>query len=301
MTEKNIIGQDIVYDLALSPTFGQDGICFAAKQSGLYRSGDGGQTWHTMYDTLEVSEPPLTTAVALSSDFADDNLVLVGVKGGILRTDDDGQTWRAMLFPPPAPLITTMVAAPGGVFVVGTAEDGIFCSTDRGMNWSAWNFGLLDLNVFSIAVSSDFEEDETLFAGTDSGIFRSTNGGRSWREVSFPPDAAPVISLQAVETGVLFAGTESHGLFYSEDGGKTWARRGAKVVRDMVNALVARFPEQTSDLALLTGTQLLISRDRGQTWEVQEDIESGAAVMVAAAQIALVGTVDGRVLTVHIE
>jgi photosystem II stability/assembly factor-like uncharacterized protein len=66
--------------------------------------------------------------------------------------------------------------------------------------------------------------------GPESGIFRSMNGGRAWREVDFPTEFAPVISLQLspnyTEDGTLYAGTESHGLFVSSDRGKTWSRLG---------------------------------------------------------------------------
>ena len=37
--------QDAVYALATSPEFARDGVCFAARNSGLYRSDDGGGAW----------------------------------------------------------------------------------------------------------------------------------------------------------------------------------------------------------------------------------------------------------------
>ena len=105
---------------------------------------------------------------------------------------------------------------------------------------------MLDLNVFCMAISSDFANDETLFVGTESGIFRSTNGGRAWREVDFPTEFAPVLSLAVSpdytndgDGGVLLAGTESCGLFCSEDGGRTWTRLGEDVITEAVKRWVA--------------------------------------------------------------
>ena len=43
---------NFVYSIAVSPTFAQDGICFAAQQSGLYRSVDSGKSWQTAYLSL---------------------------------------------------------------------------------------------------------------------------------------------------------------------------------------------------------------------------------------------------------
>jgi len=88
------------------------------------------------------------------------------------------------------PLVSSLVISPNythdGTLLAGTMEDGVFRSADRGSHWVAWNFGLLDLNVLYVAISPHFACDEILFAGTETGIFRSTNVGRAWREMDFP-------------------------------------------------------------------------------------------------------------------
>ena len=68
----------------------------------------------------------------------------------------------------------------------------MYRSADRGQNWARWNFGLFDLRVLALAVSPDFSHDETVFAGTETGIYVSKSGGRSWRPLPFPDEAAPV-------------------------------------------------------------------------------------------------------------
>ena len=107
-------------------------------------------------------------------------------------------------------------------------EDGVLRSWDRGASWAAWNFGLLDLNVFALALSPNFTHDDMLFVGAESGVFRSTNGGRAWRETAFPMECAPVLSLALSPNfsvdGCILAGTEEHGLWRSGDRGLTWAR-----------------------------------------------------------------------------
>jgi len=102
-----------------------------------------------------------------------------------------------------------------------------------------------------------FADDETLFVGTESGIFRSTNGGRAWREISFPSESAPVLSLALspdyAHDGTLVAGTESDGLFGSYDKGApgpAWAKRHRRHVNGVV--LSPQFPTKPHILALLT-------------------------------------------------
>ena len=73
---------EIVYALAASPNFDEDGICFAAQSSGLYRSEDGGSSWQYAYEALELAEPLVTTEVVLSPDFAQDQTVFAGAPGG---------------------------------------------------------------------------------------------------------------------------------------------------------------------------------------------------------------------------
>ena len=124
--------------------------------------------------------------------------MFAGVPGGILRPVDGGECWFIATLPSPPPFVAALAISPNyahdGTLFAATLEDGVFRSADRGGYWAAWNFGLLDLNVFALAVSPDYASDETLYVGTESGIFRSTNGGRAWRAVDFPADRAPVRS-----------------------------------------------------------------------------------------------------------
>ena len=306
--------EDIVYGLATSPNFVQDGICFAARQSGLYRSEDGGSAdWSYAYESLEMEGALAAMAVAVSPDFESDRSVFAGALGGVLYSLDGGENWQVASLPSPPPIVSAIVLSPNfsqdGTLFVGTMEDGVFLSPDRGRRFRRWNFGLLDLNVLSIAISPAFADDETLFLGTETGVFRSTNGGRAWREVSFPIDYAPVISLALspnyANDGVLFAGTEAFGLFRSEDRGKTWARLGEDVIEDVVNGIVLspEFPD-TPDILAVLGTALLVSRDGGQTWADWKegmDLKQGVSSVAAPQGLApgaplLVGLVGGDVL-----
>jgi photosystem II stability/assembly factor-like uncharacterized protein len=307
--------KDVTYSVATSPNFVQDGICYAARGSGLYRSKDGGETWHSAYEALDLKASLPALAVAISPDFASDQTVFAGVPGGILRSFDGGDNWDVVQLPSPPPVVSALVVSPDyardGIVLAGTVEDGVFSTSNRGGHWVAWNFGLLDLNTICLAISPDFAHDETLYVGTDSGIFRSTNGGRAWREVDFPLELAPVLSLALSpaysEDGILFAGTESHGLHRSEDKGRNWTRLGEDVVRNAVNAILLspEFPEKV-DVLVMLGEGLLLTRDGGKSWSKWESgVEVGQGLACVAAPRGLepdapllVGLVDGGVLRV---
>ncbi len=284
--------EDIIYDFAFSPDFTRQGagLLFAARDSGLYLSRDGGQSWHGLYDHLGTQSPPPTMAVTLSPDYASDQAIFAGVAGAVLRSINAGESWYIGVLAAPPPIVTCLVLSPlhgeDAVLLAGTLEDGIFRSTDRGQTWAAANFGLLDLKVLSLAISPDFAHDETLFAGTESGLFRSTNGGRAWRDVELPIDFDPVLSLAFspayAQDNTVFAGTESHGLLISRDDGHTWQPAAGFPTDQPVNHLLVSTSQPAHVLAL-SGNQLLCSRDSGQTWASwSHDLPPATITTVAA-------------------
>lgn len=309
-------GRDFVHALAASPAFERDGVCFAARSTGLYGSQDGGQSWQSAYGSLGLTAPLPTAAVVLSPDFVADQTLFAGVPGAILRSSDGGRSWFPTSLPTPPPFVTSLVISPNfvhdGIVLASTMEDGVFRSGDRGVHWAAWNFGLLDLNVLCLAVSPAFAEDETVFAGTDSGVFCSTNGGRAWREVEFPADLAPVLSLALspgyASTGLLFAGTESCGLYTSQDRGCSWKRLGGGAIEGAVNTILLspEFPARPEMLVSLADA-LLVSHDGGQTWsdwnpdfDVQQSVTAVAAPLGLGPNAPLlVGVVDGQVIVIQ--
>jgi photosystem II stability/assembly factor-like uncharacterized protein len=301
--------QDYVYQLVGSRT-----TLFAARNSGLYRSDDGGQTWQTAYRSLELAEPLPTITVAISPDFEHDPRLFAGLSGGIFRSLDGGQVWENILLPPPPPVISSIVISPNfekdGIVFAATMEDGVLFSADRGSRFDAWNFGLLDLNILCLAISPNFAEDETVFAGTQSGIFRSTNGGRAWREVDLPVGYETVLSLALspdfAQDGILLAGTETQGLLLSTDKGESWRQVGEDEFTMAVNAVILS-PEFATrqEILVLHGGSLFYSADCGDTWtpwreEILADTDVTAVLALKGFDpgvLVLVGLANGEVVT----
>jgi photosystem II stability/assembly factor-like uncharacterized protein len=305
--------QDLIYALEMSPNYDQDGLCYAARSSALYRSEDSGETWSLAYSGLEPGTELATTAIALSPSFVSDGVLFTGVPGVVMRSADAGKTWHYSPLASPPPIIAAMAVSPNydkdGTLLVGTMEDGLYRSEDRGLRWMACNFGLTDLGVLSVVLSPGFGVDGTAFVGTESGIFYSTNGGRAWKESGFPVDMAPVLCLAiSPEYGTdrtIWAGTESSGLFKSDDSGKSWQRLAPDQVSNTVNAIVvsANYPDD-ADLLLLTSSTVLGSRDGGITWGAWKDglvVEEGLVCMASSATlepgaVVLVATASGTIL-----
>ena len=306
---QDYVSKDYVYQIV-----GLGRIFFAACNSGLSRSDDGGQTWQTAFRSLELSEPLPTITVAISPNFEHDPRLFVGLSGGIFRSLDGGQAWENILLPPPPPVISSLVFSPNfeqdGIVFAATMEDGVLYSSDRGDSFVTWNFGLLDLNILCLAISPNFAEDETVFAGTQSGIFRSTNGGRAWREIDLPVGYETVLCLALSpdfsRDGILLAGTETRGLLLSTDKGDSWQQVGEDEFTMAVNAVVLSqdFVTRQEILVLHSGS-LYHSVDRGDTWTPwrENSLADKDVTAVLAPKgfdpgvLVLIGLANGEVVT----
>ncbi len=302
---------DYIFQFAApaDPSQAGTGICFAARSAGLFRSADGGQTWDLAYASLNAGEALPTTAVALAPNFEHEPTVLAGLNGAILASYDGGFNWQPGRLPAPLPAISALAISPcfqeDGRAFAGTNEDGVLVTNDRGKNWIAWNFGLLDLNILCLAISPEFSADETLYAGAESGLFRSTNGGRAWKEVPLPVgfDAvlSAAISPNFARDNTLFVGTENKGLLVSQDRGKTWRCAGETTQEAPVNGIFLSPSAPTGEILALLGGALRVSRDGGESWKAwKKKIAGGKNVTAVLAPGGprggvLVGFEDGSI------
>lgn len=257
---------DAVYQLAAGPSG-----WYAARASGLYRSADHGASWQPAYTSLSATSDLTTLCVAIASGPDQSPYVFAGLSGELLRSVDGGEVWEVLPRPSPAPVFTALVSSPNiaqdGQLFAGTLEDGVLLYHNYGRNWTTWNFGLLDTNIFCLAVSPAFAEDRTLFAGVQSGLFRSTNSGLSWQEVDLGVGYGAVLCLalspRFAEDKMIYAGLEDHGLLHSTDAGQSWQRVGESALNESVNSIVLG---EQANVLVHHGESLLLSADGGKTW-----------------------------------
>ncbi len=186
------------------------------------------------------------------------NVFYIGVNnGGVWKTDDFGRTWKPIFDDQPTGSIGAISLAPSdpNIIYVGSGEglqrpdlstgDGMYKSTDGGKTWR--HLGLRDAQQIP-AIVVDPRNPNRLFVAVlghpygpnpERGVFRSTDGGQTWRKVLYKdertgatdlafdpgnPDTVYAVLWQAQqgpwENGA-FSGPNS-GLFKSTDGGTTW-------------------------------------------------------------------------------
>jgi hypothetical protein len=131
-----------------------------------------------------------------------------------------------------------------------------FHTFDAKAQWTQINAGLTNTYVNALAVSGT-----NLFAGTESGVFRSTDSGTSWIAASAGLTNTQVQAL-AVSGTNLFAGT-SVGVFLSTDNGTSWTTANTGVKNfDVISLAVSG----TNLFAGTWGSGVFLSTNNGTSW-----------------------------------
>jgi uncharacterized repeat protein (TIGR01451 family) len=186
-----------------------------------YSSTNGGASWGASSAGLTASTVS-DFAVAGSNVYAASNF-------GVYRSTDGGANWTlgGQVRTSTAPLITRAVAVdpsdPQVVYAGTSGGAGVYKSTDGGSLFDTKGSGLIIPVVNSLAAASP----ATLYAGTQFGIFKTTNGGDTWAEVRGGlTGSSPIVNKVVVDPSnpqVVYAATNQRGVLKSTDGGANWA------------------------------------------------------------------------------
>jgi len=198
-----------------------------AKQSAIFHSADGGNTWDPLvelltgefYSTLLVDarQPQRIYAGARGTDN----------HGKIYRSIDGGAHWIQTASVPPPSCSPSFAAGSGAQTVLAACGSTLLRSPDGGATWTTLTA------PFTQATRLTPGPPGTVVAYGASSIFRSTNDGGSWTPIATAPAACPTIlaaQMDPSNANVLLAGTGSvgaggsvcGGVFRSTDGGRTW-------------------------------------------------------------------------------
>ena len=271
---------------------------------GLWKTLDGGASWTPVTDGQIKSAS--VGAVAVSE--SDPAIVFIGmgescIRGNILPGDgiyksaDAGKTWAHAGFSasdaiskirihPTDPNI--VFVASFGKYSTASGERGVFKSTDGGKTWQRKLYR--DDKTGAVDVAIDRNRPDVVYAalweayrveyqmssgGPGSGLFKSTDGGETWTEITRNPGLpAGVIgrigiAVSGADSNRVYALVEAEagGLFSSDDAGATW-----KLVNDGRNIRQRAFyythviaDPSSRDTVYLLNTSAFRSVDGGRT------------------------------------
>ncbi len=274
----------------------------ASASGGLWKSTNRGHTWKNVFDTMAVSTfgdvalAPSNPAVLYAGTGEQNNRQSTSWGNGVYRSDDAGETWRHLGLAetrhigkvrvhPTNPDIA-WVAALGNLWAP-SAERGVFRTQDGGDNWEKVLF--VDEHTGAVDLVVDPQNPEVVYAATyqrlrrawgfngggpGSGIHKSTDGGRTWTELTNGiPDGDKGrigIAISHSNPSVLNAliehpDREQQGTYRTEDGGASWTRVSSMNGRPMYYSHIFIDPTD-QDRVYTLATQSNVSEDGGRTW-----------------------------------
>jgi photosystem II stability/assembly factor-like uncharacterized protein len=279
------------------------GVC----NGGVWKTTDAGRTWQPVFD-----DQPTGSIGSIAVAASDPNVVYVGsgeglarpdlsVGDGVYRSGDAGATWThlGLRDGQQIPNIAVDPKDPNRLFVAvaghpygANEERGIFRSADGGKSFEKVlfkdeNIGGNDVDIDptnpSIVYATLWEErqgpwENASWRGQGGGIFKSTDGGTTWKQLKtgLPADGAITqanLAIAAANPKRLYA-TVAVGpavTFYrSDDAGETWSQAttdarptgrigGGDLAVPIVNP-------QNADTVIMASTVSYKSVDAGRTW-----------------------------------
>ncbi|HEY0528082.1 MAG TPA: glycosyl hydrolase [Gemmatimonadaceae bacterium] len=237
---------------------------FGTTGGGVFKTTDGGVTWAPVTDKYFGG-----TIGAIGISESNPDIVYVGggeypIRGnvshgdGVWRTSDGGKTWtslgltdtrqisRVRVHPTNPDIV--YVGALGHVFGP-SAERGVYKTIDGGKSWRKVLYRNDSTGITDLVM--DPSNPETLYAafwqawrtpwqlvsgGAGSGIFKSTDGGEHWTEITRNPGLPQSVigniglTVSNANPNRVWATIEadSGGVFRSDDGGATWTRTNSE-------------------------------------------------------------------------
>ena len=294
---------------------GQPNVFYMAPvDGGVWKTENAGRTWRPIFDAQ-----PTQSIGSLAVAPSDPNIIYAGsgeglhrpdlsVGDGVYKSTDAGATWThtGLADAQQIPRLAVDPRRPERVFAAvlghpyGPSEQrGVFRSLDGGRSWQKVlfkdaNTGASDIEIDprnpDVVYAALWEarlgptEDDNDFEGAGGGLYKSTDGGTTWKQlagglpangVQFDLAIAPsrpsrlYVTLSTLEKGH-YASGQGNGLYRSDDAGASWTRittdERALMKIGGGDLMVPVVDPKDPDLLYIASIVAMVSRDGGKTF-----------------------------------
>ncbi len=140
------------------------------------------------------------------------------------------------------------------------------------------------IGILSLAVSPTYKTDHLVIAGTDRGIFYSTDNGDNWSAAEIPMERSLILAISFSPgyeaDGIVVAGTLEDGILYSDTRGESWHLKSFGLLDAAVFSL-GLSPQFPQDETIFAGTETAIyySYNQARAWKQLPFPENVAPVL----------------------
>ncbi len=290
-----------IADIDVHPT--NSSVWYVASASGgVWKTSNAGITWTPIFDQqasysiADVTIDPNNPDVVWVGTGENVSGRHVGWGDGVYKSLDAGKTWTNMglkktehigkIVIDPRDSNRVYVAAEGPLWSAG-GERGLFQSVDGGKNWTAIlhideNTGITDIEFHptnpDIIYAAAYERRRHVWGlmagGPGGGIYKSTDGGASWKKLANGLPSSDVgkigLAVTAANPGLVYAtieaDDENKGFYRSADQGESWTKKNSYISGGTgphyYQELTAS--PQTADLVYQMDVFMHVTRDGGE-------------------------------------
>ncbi len=223
-----------VYFIRVDPV--DPSVLFTATKKGVFKSTDGGGQWIASNQGL-----PGERTWDLVIDPTDHNLVYGAFdvssntqqqSSGLFKSTDGGANWTAIDYFDDS--VSSLLFFPGEPKTLwASSRRGIFKSQDAGGTWTPISNAAIASTSASELLFSP-QAPNTVFAQATvegvGGIYRSTDGGRHWKNVFSTGSIVYCMAISPTDPHVVYLGSSGGIVYKSSNGGNTWMALPANAV-----------------------------------------------------------------------
>ncbi|MEK6528886.1 MAG: hypothetical protein AABZ36_08410, partial [Nitrospirota bacterium] len=224
-------------DQVTSISVGTDGLVYIGIDiGGVYSSSNHGESWSPINNGIK--NYAITTPVLIDPE--NNKNLYVGTRGGFYQSDDGGKTWQAKWkgVSGGKPAFSNLTACVGSIALdhqnpkiiymgfgyhpicekSGSIKGDIYRSSDKGETWKVISSLGKGVRIRHIQVVSS----DIIYTSTDSGLFKSENGGKSWEKTINV--SAKFVAVHPKDSKIVYLAAGEEGIYKSQDAGEHWVK-----------------------------------------------------------------------------